>query len=372
VNARERLFAVLNGEPTDHVPIWLLFPYHRTSYYGDVRVEPSYLPVFEASKKYAIMLNRRNPRISTFSPEVKTWEEVFFENGEDVQRSFVEFRGRQIFSETRKQKFSTQVKKLLASPEDLEFYCSLPVNLDQNRIVAELNTHLPQYLQEQAEFPIEFGAMMLDLGEPVGALYGISKLEEYAVWSLTHSDMIVDFFDRIMQQKRMVYRYFLERNLADVYFMVGSELASPPLVSRKTFQRWILPYATELIEMIHNHGAKVIQHYHGMIKQILPDFVSMAPDALHTIEAPPVGNCTFTEAYQIVGDKIVLIGNIQYDNFRSDTPAQMAEAVRAVLNECKGKRLILSPSAGPYEPAISERIQANYLTFMKTAWEYPT
>jgi uroporphyrinogen-III decarboxylase len=169
-----------------------------------------------------------------------------------------------------------------------------------------------------------------------------------------------------------VYRYFLERNLADVYFMVGSELASPPLVSRKTFQRWILPYATELIEMIHNHGAKVIQHYHGMIKQILPDFVSMAPDALHTIEAPPVGNCTFTEAYQIVGDKIVLIGNIQYDNFRSDTPAQMAEAVRAVLNECKGKRLILSPSAGPYEPAISERIQANYLTFMKTAWENPT
>ena len=68
MNARERLFAVLNGEPTDHVPIWLLFPYHRTGYYGDVRDEPSYRPVFEASKQYAIMLNRRNPRVPLFAP----------------------------------------------------------------------------------------------------------------------------------------------------------------------------------------------------------------------------------------------------------------------------------------------------------------
>jgi uroporphyrinogen-III decarboxylase len=122
--------------------------------------------------------------------------------------------------------------------------------------------------------------------------------------------------------------------------------------------------------MVHAHGAKVIQHYHGMIKQILPDFLTMNPDALHTIEAPPVGNCTFTEAFQMVRDQIVLIGNIQYDNFRSDTPQQMAEAVRAVLDECRGKRLILSPSAGPYELAISDRVAKNYLTFMETAWNY--
>ncbi len=370
MNARERLFAVLNGDPVDHVPIWLLFPYHRTSYYSDVRNEPSYLPVFEASKKYAIMLNRRNPRVSTFSPEVKTWQEVFIDHGDEVQRSYMEYRGKRIFSEIRKQKYNTQVKKLLETDQDLEFFCSLPVNLDPNRISAELNEYLPIYKQEVSEFPIEYGSMMLDLGEPVGQLYSISKLEEYAVWSLTHPDLITDFFDRIMQQKRLVYRYFLERKLADVYFLVGSELASPPLVSRKTFQRWIVPYASELISMIHAYGAKVIQHYHGMIKQILPDFLTMQPDALHTIEAPPVGNCTFTEAYQIVKDKIVLIGNIQYDDFRSFTPDQMAQAVLAVLDECRGKRLILSPSAGPYEPVISRRVANNYLIFMQTAWNY--
>ncbi len=173
-----------------------------------------------------------------------------------------------------------------------------------------------------------------------------------------------------MQQKRLVYRYFLERRLADVYFMVGSELASPPMVSLRTFRSWIVPYATELIELVHAHQAKAIQHYHGFIKRVLPDFLTMQPDALHTIEAPPVGNCTFSEAFNIVGDKIALIGNIQYDEFRALTPAQMADAVRAVLDETCGRRFILSPTAGPYEETISEQMVRNYIVFMQTGWEY--
>jgi len=371
MNARERLFAVLNGEPTDRTPIWLLFPYHTTAYYGDVRSEPSYRPVFEASRQYAILLDRRNPRARLFAPEVREWNENFTEGNEQVERSYLEYKGRQLYSQVRRQRGSTAVKRLLCSESDLEFYCSLPVNLDAEAITAELDSQLPVYLQERAEFPIEYGSMMLDLGEPVNHLYHAAKLEEYSIWSLSHSDMIVDWLDRVMRQKRLVYRYCLDRQLADVYFMVGSELASPPLVSHKTFQRWIVPYATELIEMIHARGCKVIQHYHGFIKRILPDFLTMQPDALHTIEAPPTGNCTFTEAFDVVGNKIALIGNIQYDDFRALEPHQMAAAVRAVLDECRGKRLILSPSAGPYEDTLSERMVENYLVFMQTGWEYP-
>ncbi|HEY9075387.1 MAG TPA: uroporphyrinogen decarboxylase family protein [Anaerolineaceae bacterium] len=371
MNPRQRLFAILNGEPLDHVPVWLLFPYHRTSYYGDVRCEPSYRQVFEASQKYAITLNRRNPRVALFSPEVSEWSEVSQEGEEFIERSCLEYKGRRLCAETRRQKHATIVKKLLCSEADLEFFCSLPVNQDPAAITAELDAQMPAYRQEMAEFPLDLGAMMLDLGEPINPLYHVSTPEEYSIWSLTHADLVVDFLERVMVQKRLVYRYCLERRLADVYFMVGSELASPPLVSRKTFLRWIVPYAQELISLCHQHGAKVIQHYHGFIKQILPDFLTMAPDALHTIEAPPVGNCTFTQAFEVVGEKIVLIGNIQYDEFRAFTPEQMAAAVRAVLDECRGRRLILSPSAGPYEEKLPEYISQNYLAFMQAAWEYP-
>jgi hypothetical protein len=370
MNGRERLFAVLNGQPTDHVPVWLLFPYHPTDYYGDVRCEPSYRPVFDAAQRYAITLNRRNPGVPLFAPEVRAWQERGSEDGVEIEASWLEHRGRRLHAEIRRSAHGTSVKRLLCSDDDLEFFCSLPLNLDAGRIEAQLDAQWPAYRRECEEFPLELGAMMLDLGEPVVSLYQASKLEEYAIWSLTHADLISDWFERVMAQKRLVYRYFLERQAADVYFMVGSELASPPLCSRKTFRKWVVPYAQELISLVHSYGNKVIQHYHGQIRMILPDFLDMAPDALHTIEAPPVGNCTFTEAFEIVGDRIALIGNIQYDEFARMTPPEMAAATRTVLDECRGRRHILSPSAGPYEATLTPRMADNYLAFLQAAWDY--
>ena len=76
------------------------------------------------------------------------------------------------------------------------------------------------------------------------------------------------------------------------------------------------------------------------------------------------------EAFDIVGDKITLIGNIQYDCFRCYSPAEMREAVQEVLQEVNGNRFILSPSAGPYEHTLTDQMKNNYLEFMNAGWEY--
>lgn len=385
MTARERLFAVLEGKGTDHVPVWLLFPYHPTYYYVDVRTHPDYKPIFEASKKYAIMLNRRNmgipsdaPRLRKrkeslplFTPEVTYRSEDLEKDGVKISREYIQYDGKSVFEEIQTSPSGSKVKKPINSDEDLQFFCSLPVETDPQRLEAELEKRLPDYLREKEEFPEEYGSMMLDLGEPIIPVYHGANLEEYAIWSITQSDRVVDFLDRAMQRLRIIYKWCLEHDLADIYFLVGTELASPPLVSRETFQKWIVPYDKELIEMIHSYGKKVIQHYHGQIKEVLPDFTEMAPDGLHTIEAPPVGNCTFSEAYQAVKDNITLIGNIQYDDFRSLTKEEMVAAVTNVLDECKGKRLILSPSAGPFIEDFSQNMADNYIAFMETAWKYP-
>ena len=385
MTARERLFACLEGKQTDRVPIWLLFPYHPTYYYVDVRTHPDYKPIFEASKKYAIMLNRRNfgtpsdvPKlrkrkesIPLFTPEVTYRSEDAEENGLTIMRDYIEYKGQSIFEEIQTSASGSKVKKPLHSDEDLEFFCSLPIETDQKRLEAELEKRLPEFLREKEDFPEEYGAMMLDLGEPIIPVYHGANLEEYAIWSITQADRVKEFLERAMVRLRIIYKWCLERDLADIYFLVGTELASPPLVSRDTFLNWIVPYDKELIEMIHSYGKKVIQHYHGQIKEVLPDFADMGPDGLHTIEAPPVGNCTFTEAYDIVKDNISLIGNTQYDDFRSFTKEQMVREVTTILDECKGKRLILSPSAGPFLEPLPKQMIENYITFMETAWNYP-
>ncbi len=362
---RERLLCALEGRETDTTPVWLLFPYHPTGYYVDVRNHRQYRRVFDhACEQGVIALNRRHMGVGLHTDDVTYTNETVPGPGGTGTRQTICYGSVELISE------SPHGKKLLASDEDLEAFCTLPIQRDEARLTAQMDQQLDRYLKERAEFPLESGSMMLDLGSPINTLYHSADLNIYPIWSLTHSSEIEDWMDRRMRQLEFVYRYCLERDLADVYFLVGSELASPPMVSRETFQRWIVPYEGRLIALIHSYGKKVIQHYHGQIREVLPDFLDMRPDGLHTIEAPPVGNCTLSEAYDVTQEKITLIGNMQYDEFRSCTPDQMKALVRATLDEVAGRRFILSPSAGPFDETPPDALIDNYLAFIDAAVEY--
>lgn len=361
---RETLFRALAGEPTDKVPVWLLFPYHPTGYYVDVRQHDGYQrAVKHAQAMGVIYLNRRNLAPSLHSVGVVSkQEEIPTQEGRILRRIF-EHRNAKVFSEAGG-------KKLLATDDDLEAFCRFPLQEDEHVLHQEMETQLEQYRQEQREFPLNSGAMMLDLGSPINALYHAADLGVYPIWSLTHSTMIENWLDRRMQQLEYVYRFCLERELADIYFLVGSELASPPMVSRDTFQRWVAPFERRLIELVHSYGKKVIQHYHGQIRELLTDFLEMGPDGLHTIESPPVGNCTLDQAFRATQEKITLIGNIQYDDFRSSSPGDMKDIVQRTLDEVAGRRFILSPTAGPFDASPPEVLLANYIALIDAAHEY--
>ncbi len=309
------------------------------------------------------MLNRRSLGIPLHSADVSTDRvEIATDNGPGFRQT-MRYGSDAVIADP------SAGKKLLASEEDLLTFCRFPLEEDEAVLERGLEAQLPKYQQEKSEFPIEYGAMMLDLGSPVNTIYHAAALDEYPIWSITQSDVIEGWLEKRMKQLEYLYRFCLERDLADVYFLVGSELASPPMLSRETFQRWVVPYEKRLIEMIHSYGKNAIQHYHGQIKEILPDFVEMCPDALHTIEAPPVGNCTLAEAFDITQNKITLIGNIQYDEFRSLDPDEMKECVHDVLDEVDGRRFILSPSAGPFDADPPDALIDNYIAFIDAARE---
>jgi hypothetical protein len=369
---RERLLAFLSNQETDRVPIWLLFPWHpMPGVYADVRSLPSYKPILDAAAGRASVLNRRYfNTIPLFTPEVTHRREQLEENGVTVRRESFGFRGVELCNEIRTGPQGSTVKKMLATEEDLDTYLSFPVQTDPVAIAASLAPLANKWRQEAAEFPEEFGAMMTSLSEPVSPIYHYSDLGEFPVWSITAGDKIKQLLDRFMEHYRIVYRCMLEQDIGEVFFMTGSELAAPPMVSKTTFQQWVVPYSCELIDLIHSYGKKVIQHFHGQIHDLLPDFVKMGADAVHTIEAPPIGNCTLTQAFDVVGDRVGLIGNIQYDDFRSFTRGQMDEAVRKCLEETRGKRFMLSPTAGPFDAHISESFRDNYIQFIESGWKY--
>jgi uroporphyrinogen-III decarboxylase len=355
---RERILGVLRGEEVDRVPIWLLFPWDRITYYTDVRREPSFAPVVEAMTRTASVLNRRTFDIDVFSTDFRR---AF------AGKSFASSLPRALSTQEVTASGSTPLTaagRFLDSVEDLETFMSLPINDSAGSVGRLLEVFLPAYQSESRCFPIDMGAMMLDLGEPVGVLYAAANLLEYPVWSLSHRAQISAFLRRLQSHFLEKYRWCLERDLADIYFLVGSELAAPPMVGPETFREWVLPFQKELIDLVHSFGKLVITHFHGRIRDRLEDFIGLAPDGLHTIEEPPIGDCPLADALRIVDDRMALIGTVQYDNFLALDAEAMRAEVRRILREANGRRFVLSPTAGPFHPTLNDRMRDNYLAFM--------
>ncbi|RMD73291.1 MAG: hypothetical protein D6820_18855 [Lentisphaerae bacterium] len=370
---RERFWKVIHGEPTEHVPVWLLFPYARYGSYVDVYDIEAYRPVCELIPSMAITLNRRNVPAPLHTPEViRSSGEETLPDGRIRKWQTLEYKGRSLTSlhEFSPQGQTLKRKKLLSSDEDLEFYCSLPLETSRERIERHLQEWRVRYERERESFPAEMGEMMLSTGEPIGDLEPYCELDSYAVWSMTHADLIQDFLHRAMERHRIIYEYCLAEDLAPVFFMVGSELAAPPMVRPEIFERWIVPFAQELIDRVRQRGKVVIQHFHGQIRDILDGFRRMHAHALHTIEEPPVGNCTLEYAREMLGGDVTLIGNIQYDELRSADCEQIRGRVVQLLERTRGWRFILSPTAGPFDPEPEANVIDNYVTILQTAYHW--
>ena len=151
---------------------------------------------------------------------------------------------------------------------------------------------------------------------------------------------------------------------------MGAEFVGPPLSSPKVFYDLTAKYIKGLVDLIREYGKKSMVHYHGQIREVLDSFAMVNPDAIHTIEAPPIGNCTLIQAREKLGKNVVLVGNIQYDDILRMTQQEMREHVCQLMSEGKTGDFILSPTAGPYEKVIDENMQKNYIEILKSGWEF--
>lgn len=90
MNSRERLWAALNLEVPDRVPIWMLYPRERLSYYVDVHTLPSYRKIMPAIWAQTDWLDRRSipaPPFYTAAAEIERRRSI--DGGWTVTRSIL-------------------------------------------------------------------------------------------------------------------------------------------------------------------------------------------------------------------------------------------------------------------------------------------
>lgn len=361
LTSRQRLLRLWNGQEIDRVPIWLLAPYHPLEYYADIYNIPAYRPVTAAIERFCDTMDRRRPDLGfcyNANPEILRTSI----DGPGRTGTRVTYRDLTFEKSVTQENGYTTIKFYVDEPDMLEKIAEIP--------------YIPPcpdretLLREKEELG-ERGLLMMDLGDPLEPLYHLCSAENFCIWTLTDLDSLLRFTDVMAERVLEVYRRYLELDIADAYFIVGAEFAGPPMVDPKLFNTLSSRYLKRVVDLIHQYGKIAIIHYHGNLSRVLEGFKEVEPDGLHTIEAPPVGDCTITQARSALGPHTVLIGNIQYDDLERRSQDEIRQMVRDVMEEGKAAgRFILSPTAGPYCAQPSARLIQNYLAFIEAGIRY--
>lgn len=364
LTSRERLERLFNGQDIDRIPIWLLAPYHRVSYYADIYSLECYKKIVEYIDKYCDTFDRRNFDTGfcySSSPEILKEFSCKEINGVFIKEEKISYRDFTLTKSIITGRNGTRVKYLVDDIELLEKILEMPY--------IPVEPDVSQYFKEKEELG-DKGLMMIDIGDPLMPLYHLMSAEDFSIFSLTDYDKLLEFTDEMYKRVYSLYKYLLEKDVGDVFFIIGAEFAGPPLVSPGKFNEMSVRYVKGICDLIREYGKKSIVHYHGNLYRILQGMKDINPDGLHTIEAPPIGDCTITQARKILGKDMVLIGNIQYDDLVHKGKEEIEEQVRLAIEEGKTGRFILSPSAGPYESHISNKTVENYLAFIEAGIKY--
>ncbi len=366
LSGRERLTRLFENKPIDRVPIWLLTPVRPIGCYVDIRNIECYKPLLPYIDKYCVQLDRwylDKGFCYNAHPDIKQGYEEVQEGNEFIKRSWVKLGDKiTLTKEIRRGPNGPTIKHMVEDPAILDIILDFPY------VPAKPNyTNYKKDLEKLGDK----GLNMPCQGDPLSPLYSLCNVADFAMWTILEKKRIKRFLDEMNRRCLEHYKHILEQGIGDVFFIVGTEFAGPPLVSPTQFNELSAKYVKGIIDLIKSYGKHSIIHYHGNIKNILDGMNYINPDAIHTIEEPPIGNCPLPVARKALPNTI-LIGSLQYDELYRLSKKEMNQQVKRMIKEgtTRGGRFILSTTAGPYEEFMSEKAINNYINFVNAGLLY--
>ncbi len=171
-----------------------------------------------------------------------------------------------------------------------------------------------------------------------------------------------DFAKKLLD---MSFNYYFELAKAAIdagadVILCGDDLAYKTglMMSRRDFERFLLPYYEKMIDQVHRKGAYFIKHTDGRIWEILDLLVEAGIDAINPLE--PVADMNIGEVKKKYGDKVCLIGNIDCGDLLSrKSPCEVKEVVKQTIKKAAlGGGYIISSSNAIHASVKPENYKA--------------
>ncbi len=194
--------------------------------------------------------------------------------------------------------------------------------------------------------------------------------EDFMLRTLTAPKELFAMLERCQELLEQWLEAALANGAGPCLRLFGAEYAAPPMLPPEFFEQAVVAFDRRLVELIHEHGAYVRYHCHGPIRRILDYVLEMGVDLLDPCEPPPNGDITLDELAGIVGDDLIVMGNLQLHDLETGTPEEVDRLVAKALDEVGGRcRHVLLPSASPIEVPLRKQTSDNLKQFLESAWE---
>jgi len=378
VTRRERLMAILRGEPVDRPGVnfyevggFAVDPSDPDEF--NVYRDPSWGPLLQLAEERSDLIRMRSAvRSRSWDPYRTLSGQARSDDFRDVVRfhNYVEdewhctrvtirMGSRQLSATPRR---STQVdtvwttEHLLKSTDDLEAYLQLPEGFFAEQIdVAPL-------IEEDARTG-DCGIVMVDTEDPICAAASLFSMEDFLTVALTEPKLMHRLLEKLSQaiyvRTEQVSRDF-PGHLWRVY---GAEYAAEPFLPPHLFKEYVVRYTEPMVRAIRRHGGFARIHCHGRIRAVLDMICEMGADAIDPIEPPPHGDVDLASVRRVYGERLVLFGNIELSDIESMEPAEFRRLVQRTLldgTRGQGRGFVLMPAAAPNGRRITARTMKNH------------
>ena len=122
---------------------------------------------------------------------------------------------------------------------------------------------------------------------------------------------------------------------------------------------YFVAFDRRYIEEVHRRGLRTVYHNCGHSRNLLESYAELGTDAFETFPLPPTADGDIAHVKQVLGDRTVLLGNIdQVHLLREGTVEEIARVVKeTVLIGKQGGRFILMTSDELYHDTPIESLQ---------------
>jgi len=325
VTSKERLYAVLHGQPYDRpalTPIFMAWAAHHVGHsYRDYYLNGEVL----VKAQSAVVREFDLDQISAISDP---WREA-----SDLGMQF----------DYPEQGVGKPLDYLIKSPSDIQNLKSIKIE-DSHRML--------QRVQSVRAMAAALGATHSVLGWVEGPFAEYTDLRgvENAIIDLLDSPEWFEAAGRILLQNAIDFATAQIRAGAD---MIGIGDAAASLIGPELYERHALPLERQLIDAIHKAGGHVKLHICGNINAILPLMSQTGADVIDIDWMVPLD-----EARPRVGSDVVLCGNVNPAGvLLHGTPEQVTQAARECLKK-GGSRFILMPGCEVPQGTPIENLRA--------------